>query len=126
MKHLFLPYPLALIAKEKGFNEPCLTSFHKNGDLAKIPVNEGEVFYMSNKEFDYLGCSGISAPLYQQIVDWFRERHKVLIEVCHSFDGGNLTYQYSVIQRKTIGSEYTSTVYYEALDKAIEEAFKLI
>jgi membrane carboxypeptidase/penicillin-binding protein PbpC len=70
----------------------------------------------------------LAAPLYQQIIDWFREKHEILIKV----DPCELNIFYSWVKDCRDGTcriKYDSpltTDYYEALKKAIEEAFKLI
>lgn len=117
MKNLFIPYNLALIAKEKGFSQ-----------------KEGFRYYAGNgdKLWNYngkLGSDGIIAPLYQQIVDWFREKHKIQITVCFneyavkSCNGYYYTFDKGTRRQNWDGQ---SKKYYETLNNAIEEAFKLI
>ena len=48
MKHLFLPYNLALLAKEKGFDEPCFATYSTNDrKLSGLPLEaiEGALLY---------------------------------------------------------------------------------
>lgn len=112
MKHLFIPYELAVIAKEKGFNDECLSGYDKD----KQPL------ICNPSEFGIL-----PAPLYQQIVDWFREKHNIYIEITLT-----TTYDFKV-EIKGEGMELlyrtwklTKEDYHEALNKSIEAAFKLI
>ncbi len=123
MKKLFLPYELAVIAKEKGFDGQYLAVFNLSNEL--LLMQDADVISVSN-----LIAKGklTKAPLYQQMVDWFREKHHIkfnfntemgddqLISFTHlkleEWDGYAIT-----IQEKD---------YYTALNKAIEEAFKLI
>lgn len=120
MKHLFIPYPLAVLAKEKGFDEQFTLAYYNSGKELCNGINMNEPINNS------LNCrvGNIVAPLYQQIVDWFREKHDIHIWA---------TPWYEIYpKQKLIGyiingeSETTFHSYYEALDKAIEEAFKLI
>ncbi len=122
MKHLFIPYELAVIAKEKGFNEKCIATYTQNtigkGDRLQFfvePINP-------NDDFTF-----ISAPLYQQIVDWLREKHKIYIYINPFNEILNfkevVLFKWA-IKDKCVAKEYST--YYEALNKAIEEAFKLI
>ncbi len=163
MKHLFIPYELAVIAKQKGFNEECLAYYSKldypiddSGDkfneckilfikcensFDEIKVidieNEDAMFHWTEGTYirgDHSRCAlvgeDISAPLYQQIVDWFREKHQMFVFVV--FDQG--IFNYGVIRHKSRlvysgnptykgGNIYT---YYEALNEAIEESFKIL
>ena len=123
MKHLFLPYELALLAKEKGFDERCLAGYIDSltFQLYKDPDMSG----WCNRN-----CSGgeITAPLYQQIIDWFREKHNLFISVFQSGDTED-DYTFRIFECKypqaTVGRGSSSS-YYEELNKGIEEAFKLI
>lgn len=152
MKHLFIPYELALIAKEKGFDEPCFAywslshiteeyNFHfigeythyrdhylnfvglglRNSDLKTFPTGR-----MSNS---------MVAPLYQQIVDWFREKYK--IDINWDIEVGAKLIANPVINHNYVFGinkfeEVDDIIYvedkdfYTAYNKAIEEAFKLI
>lgn len=110
MKHLFVAYHLAVLAKEKGFDEPCFG------------------YYKSyNKEFhEFLGSSkqkidsNIQAPLYQQLIDFFREKHNIYISVTKYYGGHGFYLNKNRFTRIFIDG------YYEALNKALEESFKLI
>lgn len=73
MKDLFVPYKQALILKELGFNETCLTFYDLNKNIVKnddwahgIDMNS---LPNSNWKFSCL------APLYQQVFKWFRDKH---------------------------------------------------
>ena len=117
MKHLFIPYELAVIAKEKGFNEPCLAKHDLKHILLRVEECKSQE---QASEFEY-----ILAPLYQQIVDWFREKHNIAIEI----NFGVMGYMVNVYKIRTTSLIFQSeriNLYYEALNKAIEEAFKLI
>lgn len=120
MKHLFAPYELANKLKEKGFKEDCVASYwNKKLEL----VNS--VGLLINKD----GISNpITAPLYQQVLDWFREKHKIHI-FNESDDTGKWYYQIEDIPfTKSLvdGRNIYAKEFYEAYDEAIEEALKLI
>lgn len=113
MKHLFIPYNLAVIAKEKGFDEPCLGFYPTSTyDI----YTEGQFILGS----DLHGCK---APLYQQTVDWFREKHKIHIEISHRRDD-----EYAVYNLNDKGVFYRAICkgYYDSYNLAITESFKLI
>ena len=134
MKHLFVPYEIALALKEKGFEfdddhywvfGKYVVGYQDEGVQPNAP-------YVSHQteSADYL-----FAPLYQQVVDWFREKHDIIIEVqldCTSY----IKFCISVVKFREV-SVFTSAPiaprkwglyrnYYEALTVAIEEALKLI
>lgn len=125
MKHLFVPYNLALLMKEKGFNEPCFTYHLWDGNEQNKEFKNGLgnfVFHAKSGKTntDYAQSKHISAPLYQQATDWLREKHGISVWV---YPPKNLWH----VQMES-GEQFASSgdTYYEALNKAIEEALKLI
>lgn len=143
IKHLFISFELALIAKEKGYDEPSLGYYHydKNG---KLPAEfnhclpKRDFFYPNYKNSEFpkpeeTNAPMVSAPLYQQMIDWFRNNHNIHIEIYEGHDEDKiwwnaelkkieLGYNYEPINKEDIVEDS----YYETLSKAIEEAFKLI
>lgn len=115
MKHLFVPYELALLAKEKGFNEECLGWWWKD--------NGGKLFLNTNNAFGADADRDMflsNAPLYQQLVDWFRKKHIMIRPTGNSKHDGF----YSVQRLLDTGREWISE--HNSLDLALTEAFKLI
>ena len=118
MKNLFVPYELALKLKEKGFDERCFNYYKENGMLHEVDVYHPKMMVRTE-------CV---APLYQQVVDWFREEHGYHIEV----EIGTQEFSYFIYNilkdRKETGTEtvYFNGSYYQALIKATEESLKLI
>lgn len=130
MKHLFVPYHIAVLAKEKGFNEPCFATYNK--------LSDGKIDLLPKKYGVNKMETLTSAPLFQQLIDWFREEHKLniwVIENPYTQGNGNGMYEWNIKPRtiknqplphpKGFGSG-CGTEYYQALTKAIEEAFKFI
>ena len=71
-REFFLPLELAELVKEVGFDETCIaTKYGKNTD-EKDP------------EKIYLGYNGegVPTPTYDQIFNWFREKHKIHVQFC--------------------------------------------
>lgn len=154
MEHLFLNKKLSLIAKEKGFNEPCFAMWQKNGKIWYTAKKEWITNFVINPEpktlklhlesypqntrtingVNYLeSCSNFTAPLHQQIIDWFREKHNIEIEPKKYEEG----YYFLVYKDFRQGLQRTIDIikgdrsficktYEKAREKAIEEAFKLI
>lgn len=77
--------------------------------------------------FSELNSPACSAPLYQQVVDWFREKHELRISV--DFDKAVNKWFGKIngpLVRDILGFTDDKNTHYEALTKAIEEALKLI
>ena len=134
MENLFVPYELAVLAKEKGFNEATLACYELDGCFAFLPYNDENI---------NLDTELFSAPIYQQLVDWFREEHNILVIVdavaprinelsgyYSSIEGLNKNniHRASPLSSQFVRSFNTASFknYYEALTEAIKEAFKLI
>jgi hypothetical protein len=141
---MFIPYKLALTAYEKGFkmddyNYINIGWYYKQRNSGEI--HGLDVFYIDTnqniQQWERLK-EPVEAILYQQITDWFRDKHKLHFYIvpygdCKHWnlanigrtdlktDDGRLDY--------IIRSKYSKTkfkTYYEALNTAIEEALKKI
>lgn len=67
MKEQFVTYEIALILKEKGFNELCLGVYKTFGQ-----------FTLSKTE--YIRDMVCTAPLWQQAINWLKSKRVLLIE----------------------------------------------
>ena len=63
----FIPYEQALALKELGFDEPCFGYY--------VNVEVPNPFLVTTKISDTQGGYFTFAPLYQQALRWFREKH---------------------------------------------------
>ena len=115
MENFFIPYKLAVIAKEKGFDGLCIACYDKLNMLATYTKLFQPIAY-NNDAY----C--ISAPTYQQIIDWFRDKHDIVIY------SNRLSNEHKGIYVSFINNEEVieSDGYYYTLAKAIEKAFNLI
>lgn len=123
MQHLFIPFELAMKAKEKNFTEKCFGYY--NNITKEISIIQ-YARYHQNEEFKVFP----SAPLYQQIIDWFRKQ-KILIEIFPIDDWNSWSYKISAedamapffvaVQYDVEFDDYT-----KAMNEAISEAFELI
>lgn len=126
MKHLFIPYELAVIAKEKGFNEPCLARYDIDKTISQTNIESNSNGFNEQVTNDNLLVM-VASPLYQQIIDWFREKHNVIIYVDARNDlkfKGVRKYYIRDIWRENYTNSFNN--HYEALNKAIEDALKII
>lgn len=113
MKDLFVTYKIALKLKLLGFNEPCFVTYSTanndgNGDFAQ--TDDGS--WIRNSEIKY----GFTAPLYQQVIDWLRIKHGMLIQ--ENFDGWKVLTEYE--------GKIIEETYQWVRDDAIISALKLI
>jgi hypothetical protein len=129
MNNLFVTYEIAKLLKEKGFNEPCICQYMIQDSTSEMssPKVINLVPLVTSKEIT-VGILpkqvelNLCAPLYQQVVDWFREKHKINFNVI----GGFHDFSISIKLTGTVESKSFYGSYYEVLKKAIEEALKLI
>jgi len=78
MKEQFVTYEIATELKELGFNEPCFGRFV--GESTFI-LDNGELSQEQNTT-----TYAPLAPLWQQVIDWLREKHNIHIiidKVCN-------------------------------------------
>ncbi len=81
-KELFVTYDLAVKLKEKGFDEPCLASFGEkelNGDAPDDLAICDNGSLIRNSELQH----GITAALYDQVINWFADKHGIDIWIEH-------------------------------------------
>lgn len=120
MKQFFIPYELAVLAKEKGFDLGCLAMYDDKEKAPYMRGSMGNLWHNNDKGL-------LAASLYQQVLDWLRDKHKLHIEVVRNYDG----WRYSIVEFST-GNKYVTNSsnetenYYTELNTAIEKALTLI
>jgi hypothetical protein len=72
----FVPYEQALELKQLGFDEPCLSYYDKDSTL-KRSLLEYPIVNSKNNFHEHWNI--ITAPLYQQVFRWFREKFNLHI-----------------------------------------------
>lgn len=119
---------IALMAKEKGFNEPCLAYY------CQRISNKDEYFVRSFEiktiNYDEVNEGTTLAIIYQQLVDWFREKHKIFITHDPMSSYSSLgACAFSIDNPNKPGfyrSHVAGTTYYNAFNNALMHAFTLI
>lgn len=146
MKKLFVPYELALQLKEKGFDGECIGYYaydYLNNKANALHLTDRPIKTTKFKQ-KYLG-----APLYQQVIDFFREKHDIIIEIASYYNPQKLDkklYECALSHKDNgfeglmqnasnrISVDWTTNPeqynlfddYYKALSHIIQEALKLI
>lgn len=121
IQNQFCSYEIALKLKELGFDEECLVTIHsKTKDI--IPIYG--VYKENPKHTDFW----IKAPLWQQVIDWFRKKHDIYIYIKPVFDnlGKSEMYQWEMKIRNRVfikNGDYKD--FYEAREQAILKAIEL-
>jgi hypothetical protein len=120
MEKLFLPYELALEIKTLGFDEPCLFDY-----------NRWNTERLNDSYFNYVnynaGETMVSAPLFQQVFKWFREKYDLhsLIESYNQDENGNdveYIYSYRIVTNKIFPKEMN--VFLNSYEEAELECLK--
>ncbi len=119
MKDQFVPYEIALNLREKGFDKQCFAYFDGEKEIQPIDTDF--------KNFRSIGeC--ISAPLWQQVIDWFREKHNLImwVEARYCFKKKYFWFiHFDVLIKDDIFDLHIET-YEEARQEVIEHALTLI
>ena len=127
MEKQFVTYEIALKLKELGFNKECL-AYYNNPPYPDLMHNCENVME-SNFIIENIGNS-LKAPLWQQVIDWLREKQNICIDIEPITFDDEPTYIFEIINLKNgmllnnINSSFIDSS--EALEQAILEALELI
>jgi hypothetical protein len=102
MNNEFVSYEIALKLKELGFDEPCLCAYDKNEMLYHSHKTD-KLFTILNSNLS----NQYAAPLYQQVLRWFREQFnwQSSIEATNDQHSHKLGYNHFIWNNVT-GEEY--------------------
>lgn len=120
MKEQFIPYDLALKLKELGFNEECLGWYSGLGSFSL----GSEIV----KRF-YLHETSCLAPLYQQVFDWFMEKHNLHAVIYNVIDETKELWDFDIIDEEGEEEEYEIPLfntYKEARTVALEKLIEIV
>jgi hypothetical protein len=138
MKEQFVSLAIAQQLKEKGFDQSCMAYVYTGDTGTNVDQyvygaisHDGNPIHENYNVYDM----SYSLPLWQQVIDWFRDKHSIMI--CIDFyDEGfkeepHIIYHFKISEPKTwhecdiiVKSNYKT--YPEARLSAIEHALKLI
>lgn len=123
IQNQFCSYEIALKLKELGFDEECLCTYGiENKSFQRNPSNN-----MAGEEIEepytwknsLIHQSVMTAPLWQQVIDWFREKKNLNIEIRLNQDGG---YQYNICDVRTPMITLIKIKKIKSFDEAREQA----
>jgi len=140
-----IQYKTAVLAKEKGFNEPCDWVFEYDFELRRLNYYEGDGSGFTqnsdiNPEYeDYR----LTAPQQTDLQKWLREKHKIHVSVEPQYNLTNETINEiefndtwcaileNISKEKLVATNIlclvaTKNIYEEALEEGLYEALKLI
>ena len=131
MDRIFVTYEIAEQLSIKGFREPCFVYYNDDKILnshSSSPLDKCD--YNSEPEQEDAE-EPISAPMWQQVIDWFRRNHRIMICLDFYADGSFIEYHYKVSEPNTwkdcdIFVESGFETYEEARKVAIEKSLTLI
>lgn len=124
MKNQFCSYEIAKQLKELEFDEYCLAVYFKDKFQLVKGFNINNVDLHVANEF-----GGILAPLWQQVIDWFREKQNIYINIEPITFDDEPTYIFEIINLKNgmllndINSSFIDPN--EAREQAILKALEL-
>ena len=137
IQNQFCNYEIALKLKELGFNEEVIAAFNTEDKVLSVFAFSVPNKGIFEQGFEKGWC--IKAPLWQQIIDWFREKHKYSVSIHVDEDNStpsDIKYWYCIdsffevpnnkIVREGIEEVDNFNSYQEAREQAILKAIKLI
>lgn len=89
--NLFAPYKLAVELKKLNFDEPCLGFYSSNVQESEKSITMFSFIdtdeSISAKCNSKLSSSNLyAAPLWQQVLDWLREKHNIYVHLVSQAD----------------------------------------
>ena len=103
MKEQFVTYEIAVKLKELGFKEYCFCCYKKhiscNILTFEYELSESLVSNIFCRNFDF--DSLVAAPLWQQVIDWLREKYNLHITITSQ---SQESWQLTTIQKLKIQS----------------------
>ena len=121
MEEQLITFETAKLAKEKGFNVPCVKIYNTEGEL-------WNAYYSTMKNDNVNPGAKCTAPTQSLLQKWLREVHKISIKVDDFYTDSKLRFDFSVSE---LGSQDDNPQgvfesYEEALEEGLLEALKLI
>lgn len=123
----FVTFEIALALKELGFDEECICVFDSYKNLRGTIIGSIDGDYLKKDKWD----SRLPAPLWQQVIDWLREIHKINILIAPIYSSGDLkgyVFNFGLIIMNNLSEVFKNgkfETFYEAREQAILKAIEL-
>ncbi len=126
IEKLFVSKDITIALKNIGFDEPCLATYRGN-DIQPCGQLQNEFTYLKIAKDASEGNYWLPVPMYQQVIDWFRNAHEITISITTDWNKGLMLGYCSVVEDED-GLCETETVkdYYRAVTLGILQAIKTI
>ncbi len=111
IKHLFVPYALAVNLRKKGFIEPCLSVIWSDNEIAIGSTEYSEI--MQRRDDSCIAC-----PLFEQATEWLEREYNFFFERLYN----ELEKEGFIIWKDQNSINFEQ---YDNLNQAITEALKL-
>lgn len=127
MENQFVTIEIAKDVRILGFNAPCFAYYNEDSNPS---INSEFEFVDSGGVVENGGIiGGVTAPLWQQVIDWFREKHNM--HICLDLHDASIgSYTFSVYQCQSnapnILTQETYLTYGQARLCGIIKAIELI
>ena len=120
MKNQFASYEIASKLKELDFDEECIAWYY----LPANATNKNDYILALDSETPENQIVYIKAPLWQQVIDWFREKHKIDIYPEPTYSLTEYSFKVITVQGKSKRQEYWGSMskVYKSYEKARENA----
>ncbi len=122
----FVPYEIALKLKELGFDEECFGYYYDKTDNIQTSYS----FHFNGKGERL--ANDVNAPLFQQVIQWLREKYNIhiIVKSYNDEELNQILYENDIIDVNDNWNEFSDYTFYhtyqEALTQAIIESLKLI
>lgn len=111
----FLPYKQSLELKKLGFDEECIAYYHNHVEPSFVnELDRGKTTKNSEQNLYHTDCT---APLFQQVFDWFDDEHGIIGTVVPIYnDNGIREYDWEIYSEEFEDEEIESPPYYSNYD----------
>lgn len=135
IKEDYVSFEVAKLLKEKGFENPTLTSWeNENGEI--VESNIKDVFHPVN--YNLKGWHKVSRPTHALAIEWIRVNHNIWIEIYptvieynESKDKLKWTWRGQGLDKfyhnsRLKDTSFRDTTYYNSPQEAVESALKYV